>query len=255
MRTPDGYVSGTAAGARYRVRTELEPFLRRAIESAGSLDGFARANATAALAGRGPAHVVESATGPLLVRHYRRGGAVASMLGDRYVRLGRLRPFNELRVSGIARSRGVRTPPVAAAVVYPAGVFYRGDLATEYLADTTTLADLTFGPGRRNEPERLDAWRATGRLARAAADAGLVHADLNLRNILVAGNADSPEPYLLDLDRCRVAGRASAGDRARMRARLHRSARKIAGPAGPATDAEFEWFDEGFRMTGEGSGD
>jgi len=254
MQTPSGYVSGAAAGARYEVRSDLEPFVRNAIETAGSLEAFARSRASATLAGRGEVHVTDSPAGPLLVRHYRRGGAVASALGDRYVRIGRIRPFHELRISEAARLRGVPTPAVAAGVIYPDGVFYRGDLATEYMSDTMTLADVTFGPDRRGDSERFAAWRAAGRLVRRTVDAGLVHADLNLRNVLIGGRAAEPVAYLLDLDRCRITDSVAAVEKDRMVARLRRSARKIASPAGPPTGEEFEAFEAGLSRGDEGSG-
>jgi 3-deoxy-D-manno-octulosonic acid kinase len=221
--------------------------VRGAIESAGSLGTFAEAKSVCALPGRGDAHVIDAPHARLVVRHYRRGGAVASMLGDRYPRGGMPRPFRELWVSATCRAREVSTPAVAAAVVYPSGPFYRGDLATDYVADATTLADVTFGESRMDEEARWSAWHAAGRLVRSAAEAGLVHADLNLRNVLVAWRSGRPVTYLLDLDRCRIVARVSPRELDRMKARLRRSARKFEARTGDTVGIGFDAFEEGAR--------
>jgi 3-deoxy-D-manno-octulosonic acid kinase len=78
--------------------------------------------------------------------------------------------------------------------------------------------------------------RAAGaQIARLHA-AGIVHPDLNLRNILVAG----AEVYLIDFDRARVLARpVSRGARARGLLRLARSARKLRAAVDPAGWAAF----------------
>jgi 3-deoxy-D-manno-octulosonic acid kinase len=245
MRLPNGYESGMVAGATYVVRRGLERFVRDAIESAGSLGAFAEAGSVCALPGRGEAHVIEAPRMRLVVRHYRRGGAVASMLGDRYLRGGTPRPFRELWVSATSRARGVSTPAVAAAVVHPSGIFYRGDLATDFVAGAMTLADVTFGESRMDEEARHSAWHAAGLLVRSAAEAGLVHADLNLRNVLIAWRSGRPVTYLLDLDRCRIAARVSPRELRRMKARLRRSARRFEERTGDTVGPSFDAFEEG----------
>lgn len=247
MRLPSGYTSGRVAGATYVVRHALEPFVRDAIESTGSLAAFAETNSVCARPGRGEAYVVEAPRARIVVRHYRRGGAVASMLGDRYLRWAMPRPFRELWASAIGRTRGVTTPPVAAAIVYPSGPFYRADLATDYVPDAMTLADVTFGDSRMDDEARWTAWHATGRLVRSAAKAGLVHADLNLRNVLIAWRSGQPVTYLLDLDRCRIVSRISARELRRMKARLRRSARRFEERTGHTVGAELDAFEEGAR--------
>jgi len=247
MRLPSDYESGAVGSASFVVRHGMGPFVRGAIESAGTLEAFAAGRARAVLAGRGNAYVIEAPRRRLVVRHYRRGGAVAAALGDRYARLGEFRPFHELWVSAVGRSRGVSTPAVVAAVVYPSGPFYRGDLATDYVPDSMTLADITFGERLHTADERMAAWHAAGRLLRATADAGLVHADLNLRNVLIAWRAGRPVPHLLDLDRCRLVARVSRREIDRMKARLHRSAHRFGQATGNDMAAEFDALDEGLR--------
>jgi 3-deoxy-D-manno-octulosonic acid kinase len=170
------------------------------------------------------------------VRHYQRGGAIARLLGDRYVRLGKTRPLLELHASERARARGVRTPRVTAIAILNRGLFYRADIATENVADSSDLAEITFG--RAPSAARVDvaqvpaaavveAWFAAGTLVRDAARAGVVHPDLNLKNILIAGRSP-PRAWLIDLDGCRIRDTDSSGrDLDRMLSRFDRSRRKF----------------------------
>jgi 3-deoxy-D-manno-octulosonic acid kinase len=202
----------------------------------GSLAAWASADPAAMeLRGRGAAWRVRSEAGEWVVRHFRRGGAVARMLGDRYFRGREPRPLFELRASEAARARGVPTPRVVAAAWRVRGAFYRADLATEYVPDSADLADVTFEGRGGAEPDA--AWRAAGALLRVAFDAGVRHPDLNLRNILVSTAGNRVQAWLLDLDRARVEAPSASAERA-MLARLRRSRRKLEKRSGrdvPAT--------------------
>jgi hypothetical protein len=96
-----------------------------------------------------------------------------------------------------------------------------------------------------DEEGRHSAWHAAGRRVRTAAEAGLVHTDLNLRNVLIAWRSGRPVPYLLDLDRCRIVGRVSSGQLRRMKARLRRSAHRFEERSGDTVGAAFDAFEEG----------
>jgi len=244
MRVPSGYEAARMAGAIVIVRHGLGDFVERVVREHGSLDAFARRHATATMPGRTAAHVIEAPGGRWVVRHYVRGGVMAP-LGDRYLRLFGRRPYQELWASAFARARGVETPAVAAAAIYPAGIFYRGDLATALVADAADLADTSLGQQRRDGHDRQLAWHAAGRLVRDAAEAGVVHADLNLRNILVAWRMGVPRPQLLDLDRCRIVQRASPRDLAVMTHRLERSAHKFERQTGETLASELDAFRQG----------
>jgi 3-deoxy-D-manno-octulosonic acid kinase len=246
---PPGYDMERERGAVVvALPSALKP-VRAAVAAAGSLHAWAAARpGRHAFKGRGTAWGVSAHDGDWVVRHYRRGGAVARLLGDAYIHVGEPRPFRELRASAAARSRGVASPEVVAVVVYPAGVLYRADIATRLVPDSADLAEVTLGDARPDEPARAAAWRAAGRLMRAAFEAGVLHADLNLRNILIArGGTDAGDPtaLLIDLDRATVAeGPASGPARARMIRRLHRSRRKIEAATGRrAGAAELAAFD------------
>jgi 3-deoxy-D-manno-octulosonic acid kinase len=106
------------------------------------------------------------------------------------------------------------------------------DLAVLYFGDTP--------PG----PDTRDAtWRAVGRLVRSLHDAGWVHPDLQLRNVLVGGTP--PRAWLLDVESCRDAAGAAA--RRRNLERFYRSWAKWNRLRGPRLgDDDRAAFDAGY---------
>ena len=224
------------------------PHARFALESAlrqsGSLHEWAAGQPGARrLQGRGAAWLTSVGNDQWVVRHGYRGGAVAHVLDDRYARVGEARPARELAASEAVRARGVRTPRVVAFAQYVRGPFYRFDMVTDAVDESIDLAEASFGALRRDEGGRIAAWRAAGELLRATFDAGVVHADLNLKNVLIAGRAAAPEAWLLDLDRCAVRSALTPAERERMLDRFDRSRRKherLHGP--PLGDPELDAF-------------
>jgi len=190
-----------------------------------------------AFTGRGTVYAVPAAAaGPdgrsrWAVRHYRRGGAIAAHLGDRYLASNETRPRIELAASVVARARGVPTPAVVAGTCYPAGMFYRADLVTELIPDAASLATLVYSSGL-TDSQRGALLESAGRLVRILEEAGIAHADLNAMNILV--EHASGAAHVIDLDRCEVLSPdAPSGDS--MRRRLERSLLKV----GAAADCEL----------------
>ena len=184
--------------------------------------------------GRGTVHAVPAPTlGPdrrdhWAVRHYRRGGAVARYLDDRYLAAGGdSRPVRELKASVEARKRGVPTPAVVAGATYSAGMFYRADLATELIPDAESLADLLFG----NSDSQVDVEKAlhvAGKVVRKLEDTRVLHPDVNAGNILLRIHLGEIEAHVIDLDRCNILPQAAPGPHHFMRGRLERSLRKLA---------------------------
>ncbi len=221
------------------VRPEARPWAVHVLEQGLSLyEAAARDPDARELQGRGPVYVIRArlpkrngdpGVGHWAVRHYHRGGHVASLLGDRYLRAGRPRPLREILASEAARRRGIPTPRIVAGVTYPRGRFYLADLVSHFVPDSRDLAEVLFqspaGPVA-GAPERLDALRAAGRLVRQLADAGMHHPDLNAKNILLEWTGAIPTPHLLDLDRCRVAPEGTSVPAEPMHRRLCRSLRK-----------------------------
>ncbi len=238
---PEGYAAARAGDALVVARESALGAVLREIAQHGSLHAWAAARPGArAMAGRGTAWAVDAPAGAghdraepagrWVVRHYRRGGAVARWLRDRYLRLGPLRPLRELRASAAARARGVRTPEVVALAVYPSGIYYRADLATAEVPGATDLAESLWAehPAAADPSARLAALAAAGTLLRQLADAGVAHPDLNAKNILIAAGtgAGAPVAYVLDLDGCEVGEPLSWKRQREAQARLERSLRK-----------------------------
>jgi 3-deoxy-D-manno-octulosonic acid kinase len=150
--------------------------------------------------GRGAAHVFEHEGRRFVLRHYRRGGLVARISADRYLWLGedRTRPVRELKLNLRMHACGLPVPLPVAARFERDGISYSGDLITELLPDTQTLAQ------RLDEGEvGLSTWAAIGRCLRRFLDYGLCHSDLNAHNILLRG---AEEVFLIDFDNGRRRG-------------------------------------------------
>ena len=165
-----------------------------------------------------------------VLRHYRRGGAIARVLDDRYLYIGadRTRGFREWRLLRELAALGLPAPRPVAAHYRRDGPFYRADLLTEELPSRMTLAQALAAA-----PVPMQRWSDIGRSIGQFHAHGVRHADLNAHNI-VLGTAG--EIYLLDFDRGRIVAR---GDwEATVLARLERSLVKVtqelpAGRYGP----------------------
>jgi tRNA A-37 threonylcarbamoyl transferase component Bud32 len=130
-----------------------------------------------------------------------------------------------------------------AAAMYPAGIFYRADLVTEFVADASDLVEALFDSERKGAGgagERLDALRAAGELVGRMAAAGLRHRDMHARNVLLEWQGAAPTPHLLDLDRCDVGQEGVAVSPTPMHQRLKRSLRKWERKTGIRI-SEREW--------------
>ncbi|MFP4624004.1 MAG: lipopolysaccharide kinase InaA family protein, partial [Gemmatimonadota bacterium] len=233
------------------------------------------------LRGRGRVHVVPApvGSGKWVVRHYHRGGAVASLLGDRYLRVGTPRPFHEFRLGRTLETWGVPVAPHVGAAVYGSGIWYRGDLVTELVPDARDLAAVLFpdrslegaascpggdaGKGAVGGPVDAEgAMRAAGSLIRLLHERGVVHRDLNLKNILIVGGGSGSGPedgaggtlraLVLDLDRATLKADLGEGARRRMLARFWRSARKWETRTGIRVEPRLRRaFERGYGQRGD----
>lgn len=147
--------------------------------------------------GRGGVAVIATLAGECVLRHYRRGGMVATLMGDRYLWTGadRTRSFAEFRLLQVMARLELPAPQVVAARYQRVGFHYRADLITRRIPDAQTLAECLAGG-------RLDAELAqeVGALVARFHRAGVWHPDLNAHNVLVAQAA----LYLIDFDRGRM---------------------------------------------------
>jgi tRNA A-37 threonylcarbamoyl transferase component Bud32 len=203
---PAGYVRYRSGAADAVALEPVAAALEEALAGHGSLAAWAAGRAEREIrGGRGPAWRVDLGGLPAAVRHYRRGGWMTPLLGDRYFDRPP-RPFVELATSEALRAAGVLTPRVLAAVVTRARPGYRADLATEWLSPGLDLEEF-LRPELYPAAERGPAIEAAGRLVGRAHAAGLHHPDLRPRNVFLRpGEPGRWEAALLDLDRARIGG-------------------------------------------------
>lgn len=235
---PPGIISLDLPGARVWTRPGWDRWASDLMGERSTLHEALRARPeSSSMGGRCEACAADGPDGPCVVRHFRRGGWMR-LLGDRYLWSFEPRPFREAVVSERLRSRGLRTPEVVAAVVYPAGPIYRGDLVTRRITGSWTLS--AWMDPRSPAPSQLPLGEflfSAGRLVASLAANGVRHPDLHAGNILIELVEGRPVAWILDLDRCAIvprtlsaSGAAGPGARGLLRAgllaRLSRSLRK-----------------------------
>jgi 3-deoxy-D-manno-octulosonic acid kinase len=176
---------------------------------------------TGLAAGRGNALFLDTPFGPAVLRRYLRGGWPAWLSRDRYLYLGRerSRPFREFHLLRRMHDVGLPVPAPLAALCERGGLRYRGALLMERIMGANPMESLAL-----DGQDRLRTWTRIGACIRKFHHAGVHHADLNARNILVDPSAGAV--YLVDFDRCRYRpGTVVQGDT--NLARLKRSLYKL----------------------------
>jgi 3-deoxy-D-manno-octulosonic acid kinase len=200
------------------------------------LDGEAR--------GRGTTHFIRSGKQNFVLRHYRRGGHMARVMGDRYFWRGEAgtRGFAEWHLLYHLHRAGLPVPAPVAVRYLRRGPFYTADIITERLLDSVTLADQLR---RRGIP--ILGWITLGRCIRTFHNLGVCHPDLNAHNILLVGD-DSV--CLIDFDRGQLRRPGLWCDENLVR--LRRSLEKITYKLPPEHFSEADWHGllDGYREVG-----
>jgi 3-deoxy-D-manno-octulosonic acid kinase len=202
------------------------------------LEGGAEAELLAG--GRGGVLRYRTEQGNVILRRYRRGGAIR-WLGTLYAGR-RWRPFREFWILETARRCGLPVVEPIAAVVEPlAPGVYRGLLATFEVGGARPIHRAVESGGA--------AWvEPLAAALRRIHDAGLRHDDLNLGNVLVSG---AGEIVFVDLDRGAFLGEPIPRvARSAALARLRRSARKLDPASRILPDVELDRLEE--RYWGDG---
>jgi len=183
--------------------------------------------------GRGTVAFVRNGGQRWVLRHYRRGGLVARLLGDAYFWTGpdRTRAFREWRLLRELRAAELPVPAPVAARYQRRGLFYRADLITEELPTRLTLARTLA-----SAPLDAAAWRAVGACIGRLHARGVHHADLNAHNLLFD---DGGNVYVLDFDRGRIRPRGR-WEQAVLE-RLQRSLRKVTAGLPPDRFDDAAW--------------
>ena len=221
MRMPlPGYTRLTSPRGRGITLESCRGVLESILTSETVYDFAARQPDARKFTGRATVYAIElpDECGSAVVRRSMRGGLLAGLNTDLF--LPPTRGLRELITSLRLRSAGVATPEVIAFVVYSVGsIFRRTDVITRELRGTDLGSILAAAGSAESRSQSLD---AAAVLVASLSRAGAHHADLNVRNILVA----SDEASILDVDRIRF---HVPGDPIVLRAnieRLERSLRK-----------------------------
>ena len=153
------------------------------------------------------------------------------------------RPLAEFRMLAGLSDMGLPVPAPLAALCARQGLRYRGWLLLERILQVVPLADLIM---ERADDDSL--WRRCGAVIRRFHAAGVVHADLNARNILVG---QGPAVHLVDFDRARLAANDAAAFRANL-ARLRRSLEKLwPDPLRDRLEGCWRQLEGGYAQAGE----
>ncbi len=201
--------------------------------SRGEIEGEGR--------GRGTVQFIGSQGKQWVLRHYRRGGLLARVSSDRYLWSGEAaaRPFAEWQLTYHLHRAGLPVPAPVAARYQQEGLTYRGDIITERVSETISLAE-----GLKVGALSLLNWIAIGRCIRRFHDLGVCHADLNAHNVLL-GRAD--DVFLVDFDRGSLRKPGLWCDANLVR--LRRSLEKVtyALPPDRFTEADWHGLLDGYR--------
>jgi hypothetical protein len=218
---PRGIIVG-----RDDVAGALREALRAAPPGAPTLHGYsASVSGARALQGRDTtyAYPLAGTSRRIVVRHNRHGGLLRSITGDLF--RGATRAPKELDIALGLEELNIRTPAVLGYAIYPAAAgFARSDVITEEITDARDFGDVLLVTNE-DDAARNAAWQAVDALVEAMNEPGIVHRDLNVKNILLRGTGPMLEAWLLDVDRVEFGWLPSQADE-RNRARLLRSVEK-----------------------------
>ena len=175
------------------------------------------------LMGRGEVYVSKGPRSAVAIRRYRHGGLLRRLTGDLFF-FGN-RPFQELVVTEHAKSAGVPSLKILAAIKQRGwGGWYQGYLITEYLPAALDLID--YLDRQPSQAKRQKAIAQAAEAVRKIHKKGIYHADLHLKNFLVE-DGRRVKVYLIDFDKSRVFPHLSPSRRMKNLRRLDRSAEKL----------------------------
>lgn len=145
--------------------------------------------------GRGNTLILDTPYGPAVLRQYLRGGVATHFSHDRYFFWGysRSRAVIEAHLTARLWELGLPVPQILGGMCHRHGLTYSGALLTEKIPAARTLAELMSGSSNQDV-----LWAAVGQCLWRFHSAGVFHADLNARNILID---EMQKVWLIDFDR------------------------------------------------------
>lgn len=158
----------------------------------------------------------------LRLRPARRGGLLGPWLGDRF--LTPRRTLRELALWLALDARGIAIPTPMAAIASRRGLFWHCHFAA---LDRPAARDGRAFLASASAASIRSAASALGRALRRLHDAGVLHGDLQLRNLLVEEDGAATRVLFIDFDRARRRAQVSPRARRAEWLRLARSVEKL----------------------------
>lgn len=166
--------------------------------------------------------------GNLVVRDYWHGGLFGNMLGDIFWK--GLRPVKELLICEGACKKGIRTIEIIAIVKNRVlGPFYKSKLISREIKDSVDLMEFLLRCDNQTFlAKKKEIIPKVAQAIKMMHDAGIYHADLNLKNILLQkSNRGEFVVYIIDLDKSREFRELNLKRRMKNLMRLDRSLEKF----------------------------
>lgn len=132
----------------------------------------------------------------MVLRHYYRGGLIGRVNKDLFLRqpVEKSRAMAEFSLLSWMYEQDLPVPRPVAARFSPVGIFYRADILTQTIPASETLADRLL-----HAPLDEETWHSVGEAVAKIHDAGVLHSDLNCRNILID---QTSKIWIIDFDKC-----------------------------------------------------
>jgi tRNA A-37 threonylcarbamoyl transferase component Bud32 len=197
--------------------------------------------------GRGPVLSVPIEEIPgtrIMIRKYLRGGLLRFVNNDIF--LGNQRPFNELYIGAEAYARDIPTAETLAAVsIKKKGPFYNGYLITKELTSCSDLSqylkELSKCSNIDFSEKKEQVLIKTTETIRSMHDKGFLHADLNMKNILIS-RATPENIFIIDWDKSVLKNNLTELERSSNIIRFCRSMEKLKQQGIPVTENDQELF-------------
>ncbi len=163
-----------------------------------------------------------------IIKNCRHGGLLGKFFGSIFCKKNR--PLNEIHINEIAFQKGVPSAEVIAIIERKIrGGFYKADIVSKEIPGAVDVAQFL----NVSSLEKIFACKKSiifvlARLIRDMHDAGIFHADLHLKNILLKEDLSGKfHAYIIDFDKSIVYQNLSIEQRIKNLSRLNRSLEKL----------------------------
>lgn len=181
----------------------------------------------------------------LIIKNCRHGGFLGKVFGSIFYK--KRRSLHEIYINEIASQKGVPSAEVIAIITRKLwGVFYRTDLISKEIPGAVDVAQFL----KDSSLKKISACKKSiifilAQLIRDMHDAGIYHADLHLKNILLKEESNGKfHAYIIDFDKSVVSHTLSIEQKMKNLLRLNRSLEKLRWFSGETNTPE--------RVTKEG---